>query len=69
MGKSLGANKDIEKLARAARKQGWTVEVTRGNHVKFIPPDGGRFHIGSLTGCQSGDKKFAAQLKKAGLQS
>lgn len=64
---SLGANKDIEKLARKARKQGWTVEVTRGNHLKFTPPNG-RPIFGGLTSCQTGVKKFSSQLRKAGLQ-
>lgn len=68
MAKSLGANKEIEKLARKAKKQGWTVEITRGNHLKFVPPGGGRPVFGGLTSCQVGVKKFSSQLRKAGLQ-
>jgi hypothetical protein len=67
MGKSLGANKEIEKLARKARKQGWTVEVTGGNHLKFQPPNGGPI-FGGLTTCGPGMKKFMAHLRKAGLK-
>lgn len=33
----LGTHKDIEKLARKARRQGWTVEVTKGNHIRWTP--------------------------------
>jgi hypothetical protein len=66
MGKSLGANKEIEKLARVARKQGWEVTVTGGNHLKFTPPEG-RPIFGGLTTCGPGMKKFSAHLKKAGL--
>lgn len=69
MASGLGANKDIEKLARKARKQGWTVEITRGNHLRFIPPGGGQAVVGGLTSCQTGVKKFSSQLKKAGLQA
>lgn len=67
--KSLGANKEIEKLARKARKQGWEVKVTGGNHLKFTPPNGGRPIFGGLTTCGTGMKKFSAMLKKAGLEA
>lgn len=63
----VGANKDIEKLVRLARKQGWTVEVTRGNHLKFVPPGGKMPVFGGLTSCQTGVKKFSSKLRKAGL--
>lgn len=32
-------DKDIDRLASLARKQGWTVEP-EGNHLRFIPPEG-----------------------------
>jgi len=67
MGRHLGSNKEIEKLARLARKQGWTVEVTRANHLKFLPPGGGKPVFGGLTSCQTGVKKFTHSLKRAGL--
>lgn len=68
LGRSLGTNKEIEKLARKARKQGWTVEITKKNHLKFTPPDGGRPIFGGLTPCNTGVKKFTSHLKKAGLE-
>jgi hypothetical protein len=37
-GGRLGTNKETEALAKKARKQGWTVEVTGGNHLKWTPP-------------------------------
>lgn len=40
MSEQLGANKDVEKMARQFRKLGGTVEVTRANHLKWICPDG-----------------------------
>jgi hypothetical protein len=36
--KRLGTNKETETLAKLARKQGWEVEVTSGNHLKWTPP-------------------------------
>jgi hypothetical protein len=34
----LGTNKETEALAKKARKQGWEIEVTGGNHLKWTPP-------------------------------
>lgn len=68
MSRHLGANKEIEKIARIARKQGWTVSVTGGNHLKFVPPQGGMPIFGGLTACGPGAKKFARTLQKAGLR-
>lgn len=68
MARSLGANKEVEKIARKAKKQGWEVTVTGGNHLKFVPPGGGQPVFGGLTTCGPGMKKFIAHLRKAGLQ-
>lgn len=68
MGRLMGANKDTEKLIRRARKQ-WgadSVALTKGNHIKFLPP-GGSMIIGSLTGSVTSERKLTSQLKKAGL--
>lgn len=67
MGKRLGADKDTEKLIRAARRGGWDVSVTGGNHVKFVPPHDGEIIFGSLTGCGPGQRKLRARLVKAGV--
>ena len=63
---NLGAHKDIEKLARRARKQGWQVEVTGGNHLKWTPPKGQPIY-GGLTSNSSGVRKLMWDLRKAGL--
>jgi len=34
-------NKEILKLMRRAKKQGWSVQVTKKNHIKFFSPLGG----------------------------
>jgi len=68
MARHTGADKDTEKLIRAARKQ-WgsdAVMITKGNHIKFVPPQGDLI-FGALTGCQTGQRKLKAQLRKAGL--
>jgi hypothetical protein len=46
---SLGTDKDVEALARAARKAGWTVTVTRSNHLRWQAPEQGEFRS-PLTG-------------------
>lgn len=68
MARHLGTDKDIEKLARQARKQGWAVELTRNNHVRWVSPDKDQdIIIGGLTSCKSGTKQLQKRLKKAGL--
>lgn len=41
--------KEIARLRRLAEDCGWTVEHTRGNHLRWLPPDGGSFVISSAT--------------------
>lgn len=67
MSRHMGANKDTEKLVRSARKQGWDVSLTKGNHIKFVPPGNGGIIFGSLTGSVTSQRKLTAQLRKAGL--
>jgi hypothetical protein len=31
---------DLRKPLRAARKQGWTLEQTKGGHLRAVPPAG-----------------------------
>ena len=35
-----GVSKDLAKLGRRLRREGWTVELTGGNHVRWRAPDG-----------------------------
>jgi predicted RNA binding protein YcfA (HicA-like mRNA interferase family) len=52
----MGANrarfpKDLRPLIKALEERGWRVELTNGNHVKFIDPDG---TIACVTGSSPG---------------
>lgn len=47
--KGIGTDKDLEKLARRARRAGWTVEVTGRNHVRWTAPDGRQSFTTGLT--------------------
>lgn len=64
MNKNLGCNKDLEPLAR--RKAGWDVGLTRGNHVRWVAPDGTVF-LTSLTG-RSGSAHNAARKIRRHLE-
>jgi predicted RNA binding protein YcfA (HicA-like mRNA interferase family) len=61
----MGAPKDVTKLIRKARKQGWTVEHTGGSHLKWTPPDG-PFVITAQTPRRT--ERLMAKLRKAGLE-
>jgi hypothetical protein len=46
---NLGTDKDVEALARAARKAGWRVGIDGANHLRWQGPDGREFRS-PLTG-------------------
>ena len=65
---AIGFNdKDIEKLAKEALRNGWRVEITKGNHVMWYAPDGETKILSSLTGSPCSWRNFKHQLRKAGL--
>jgi predicted RNA binding protein YcfA (HicA-like mRNA interferase family) len=39
MGNQLSSNKDIRKIVKKARKEGWVVTKAKSNHLQFYPPD------------------------------
>jgi hypothetical protein len=64
-----GASKDINVLVKAARKQGWDVRITGGNHIQFIPPERDLPIVhGALTGTGPGVVKLRTQLRRSGLR-
>lgn len=40
MSRRLGTHKDLEKLARKCRSEGWSVAVGSSNHIVWTKPDG-----------------------------
>ena len=66
-GGRLGSNKETEKLAKEARRQGWTVEVTGGNHIKWTNPEGEVASISGLTPVSVAFSKLKSQLRRKGL--
>jgi hypothetical protein len=40
---------DFPTLHRVAKKQGWTITITGGGHLKWCPPTGGEYYISSAT--------------------
>jgi hypothetical protein len=82
-GGRLGASKEIEELARGARKQGWSVVVTSGNHIKWSPPPldkprekwteedqiQQRPAISGLTPVSAAFSKLKSQLRRKGLHT
>lgn len=58
-----GADKDTQQLARRAKKAGWTVELTRNNHIRFVPPHG-QIIIAPLTGSGRSQINLRRQVEK-----
>lgn len=63
----LGTDKDLEKLARQARRQGWTVETTGSNHLRWTSPSG-RVIITGLTMSKTSVRHAITKLRRAGIQ-
>lgn len=62
-------NKDINKIAKKAQREGWVLTVTGGNHVKWKSPDGKTMLVSSRTGSYSAWKNFLADLRRAGFDT
>ena len=39
MGNKMSSNKDVMKVVKKARKQGWRVTKAKSNHLQFYPPN------------------------------
>lgn len=48
-GSAVSGKKDLADLRKEYERQGWTVEQTRGNHLKWTPPGGGKSYFSSST--------------------
>jgi hypothetical protein len=60
-------NKEILKLMRRAKKQGWSVQVTKKNHIKFFSPLGGIVVASGTPSESRGFLNLKARLKSKGL--
>jgi len=60
-------SKDLRQLMAKAQKQGWIVQRTRGNHLKWQPPRG-RFVISAFSPSdQRAIKNIKRELQKNGF--
>lgn len=70
MSKRLGTDKDVQAIAEKARSADWTVEHTRGQHLRFTPP---RKDLPIIIFAMSSSdwraiKDLRARLRRAGLE-
>lgn len=56
-----------QKLISAARAQGWTIEVRRNSHLKWVSPDGKSVFTSSTPSDHRAVKNARRDLRKAGL--
>lgn len=64
----MSGKKELNELRRIAEQQGWKVTQTKGDHMKWLPPDGGPFVITSASPSTSNIiKTIKHQLQKRGL--
>lgn len=63
-------SKELDRLVATARSQGWTVEMTTGNHLRWLSPDPNQNLV--ITGSGRSDphaiKNIRARLRRAGLR-
>lgn len=62
--------KDLREWASQARSQGWTVEVARGGHIRFNPPQGeGRpIQVSATPSDRRSRLNERARLRRHGLE-
>ena len=54
-------------LARKARKQGWTITMTRGTHLAWTSPSGAVIYTPSSPSESRGYRNTRAEFRRAGL--
>ena len=61
-------SRDITHLKRVASKAGWTVGMTNGGHVYFLPPTGGgKIYTSSTPSDVKAIRNVKARLRRLGL--
>lgn len=63
-----GLAKEVKKLVGVARKQGWTVEMGKSCHWRFVPPTGRIVFTGSTPSDQRALKNLRRDLRHQGLE-
>lgn len=65
----MSSRKDIKKIIRIARSQGWDVVPTRGGHILFIDRDGRkRATAPQSPSCHRAIKNLRSYLRRGGLE-
>jgi len=63
------AQKQLKKLARRARKQGWIVEHVSSGHLRFTAPDQASYVTSSVSPrTLEGVRECERELRKEGLE-
>lgn len=57
--------KDLRKLAREARRAGWTITVARSGHLHWDPPNGPRIVTGAGRITKTGTRLAQKDLRRA----
>lgn len=56
----MSSRREVQALVRVAEQQGWTVEHTKNNHLKWLSPRGGIVYSSSTPS----DHRALANLKR-----
>jgi len=62
-------DKDLRKLAKRARDQGWTVELNRNKHVVFTSPAGHPIVTGSSASDHRSIRNLTAIMRRHGYKT
>lgn len=64
----ITSSSEYRALILAAESQGWTIEPTKGGHLRWKPPSGGPIFSSASPSDWRASKKLRAQLRRAGLR-
>ena len=62
-----GSFKDLQQLVKQAKKQGWEVSRTKGDHLKWVSPMGSFFFSASTPSDIRGLKNLKRDLRVNGF--
>lgn len=66
--KGMRLPRDLRALIRMARRQGWTVEQTNGNHYRFVAPSGESYVTSYSPSDWRAVHNLASALRSMGLK-